>query len=291
MAVIKFSVIIPLFNKENSIQSTVQSVLNQSYADFELIIVNDGSTDNSLNVVEQFDDERIKVLDRKNGGVSSARNAGIKFAKNDWIALLDGDDLWLPSFLENICQMIKSYPQADILSVAWNYEDGSYKFPYTTEGYLANYFKASLNGSILSSSSIVVKSSCFDAVGYFNERLTNGEDLEMWSRLSRSYNIAFSPQSLSVYRVMTENRACENRKMDVKKHFAYELSLEHLESKFERRYYRKIIRDCIMHCIKCDGNQQIPILMQKHGKVEIVFDFLILQINRVLNLFGMKQLA
>lgn len=288
---IKFSVIIPLYNKENSIQSTIQSVLDQTYANFELIVVNDGSTDNSLKVVQQFSDERINVLDKKNGGVSSARNLGIQSAKNQWIALLDGDDLWLPGFLEKMSSMIRAFPDADIHSVEWNYEDGSYEFPYKTEGYIPNYFEVCLRGAVLSSSSIVIKSSCFEVVGYFNECLTNGEDQEMWSRLSRRFNIAFSPVSLAIYRVMTENRACENRKMDVKKHFAYELSLQNTESPYEKRYYRKVIRDCMMHCIKYEGKQQIFMLMQKHGKGEILYDLFLLQINRVLNLFGIKQLA
>lgn len=291
MAEIKFSVIIPLYNKENSIFSTIQSVLDQTYTDFELIVVNDGSTDNSLNVVEQFSDKRLRVLDKKNGGVSSARNFGIQSAMNPWIALLDGDDLWLPEFLEKACSMIKTYPEAGILSVEWNYEDGSYKFPYKTEGYIRNYFEICLKGSVLSSSSIVLNSNCFDTVGYFNERLTNGEDIEMWSRLSRKFKIAFLPVTLAVYRVMTENRACENRKMDVTKHFAYELSLQNTESRYEKRYYRKVIRDCMMHCIKYDGKQHIFDLMQKHGRMEILFDLFILQINRVLHLFGMKQMA
>lgn len=291
MAEIKFSVIIPLYNKQESIQSTVQSVLAQTYTDFELIVVNDGSTDGSLKVVEKFNDSRLRIVDKKNGGVSSARNAGIHVAKYSWIALLDGDDLWLPEFLEKACSMIKTYPDASVMSVEWNYEDDSYIFPYKTEGYIQNYFAVCLQGPVLSSSSIVINSKCFEGVGYFNEGLSNGEDIEMWSRLSKKNKIAFSPVKLAIYRVMTENRACENRKMDVTKHFAYAMSLHDAENSFERRYYRKVIRDCMMHCIKYDGKQQLPILMKKHGRMEIVFNLLILQLNRVLNFLGLRQIV
>jgi len=89
-----FSVVIPLYNKERSVKNTIESVLNQTFQDFEVIVVNDGSTDNSLEVVKSFNDERIRIINQKNSGVSSARNRGIKEAKYEWIAFLDADDLW-----------------------------------------------------------------------------------------------------------------------------------------------------------------------------------------------------
>lgn len=91
---IAFSIVIPLYNKEKSITTTINSVLNQTCGDFELIIVNDGSTDTSLEIVQSIKDERIRIINQKNGGVSSARNQGIIEAKFDWIAFLDADDLW-----------------------------------------------------------------------------------------------------------------------------------------------------------------------------------------------------
>ena len=98
------SIVIPLYNKERAIINTLQSVLAQTYTDCEIIIVDDGSTDNSLNVVHkrisELENERIRVIHKKNGGVSSARNRGIKEAKGEYVALLDGDDLWEPTFLE-----------------------------------------------------------------------------------------------------------------------------------------------------------------------------------------------
>jgi len=287
---IKFTVVIPLYNKENSILSTLKSVLEQTYKNFELIVVNDGSTDKSLKVIEHLRDDRIRIVDKENGGVSSARNEGIKLAKFPWIALLDGDDLWLPNFLEMICSMIMEYPNAAIIAVGWNYEDGSYKFPINSKGYIDNYFAVSLKGSVLSSSSIVIRNSCFEEVGFFNEGLSYGEDLEMWCRLSGKFKIAFLPISLSIYRVMTENRACTVRKMDISRHFAYNLSLKNSYSKDEKKYYRKIIRDCMMQCIKFEGKQNIYALMRKHGKREILFDFVLLNINRILNLLSLPQI-
>ena len=92
-----FSVIIPLYNKEKSVSSTLQSVLNQTFKKFEVIVVDDGSTDGSYDVVKQFKDERIRLIQKENGGVSSARNRGIQETKYDHVAFLDADDVWEPN--------------------------------------------------------------------------------------------------------------------------------------------------------------------------------------------------
>lgn len=105
------SVVIPLYNKEELITVTVRSVLSQTFADFELLIVNDGSTDGSLAVVSAISDPRIKVINIENSGVSVARNTGIKAASHDWVAFLDADDWWDHSFLEEMTKAIKSYPE------------------------------------------------------------------------------------------------------------------------------------------------------------------------------------
>src|SRR5690554_2358538 len=105
-----FSVVIPLYNKEKYISLTLKSVLNQSFKDFEILIVNDGSTDRSVEVVKKFDDSRIRLVDQPNAGVSAARNKGIKEAKFDWVAFLDADDRWDVEFLSEIANAIKKYP-------------------------------------------------------------------------------------------------------------------------------------------------------------------------------------
>src|SRR5574344_2444204 len=97
---IYFSVVIPLYNKATSITSTIQSVLAQSYAYFEIVIIDDGSTDNSVQNVKLIDDRRIRLISKQNGGVSSARNVGIQNAKYDDIAFLDADDYLEPTYLE-----------------------------------------------------------------------------------------------------------------------------------------------------------------------------------------------
>ena len=108
MAII--SIIIPLFNKELFIKQTLLSVLNQTFSEFEIIIINDGSTDKSVTIINDIDDERITLYTTKNKGVSHARNYGISKANTDLIALLDADDLWEPNHLENLDSLIHELP-------------------------------------------------------------------------------------------------------------------------------------------------------------------------------------
>lgn len=101
-----FSVIIPLYNKEHTIANTLTTVLKQTYSEYEIIIVNDGSTDNSVNIIKQnFNDTRIRIINQSNAGVSAARNRGIQEAKGKWISFLDADDEWLPTYLETVSKV------------------------------------------------------------------------------------------------------------------------------------------------------------------------------------------
>lgn len=114
-----FSVVIPLYNKQDCIRNTVQSVLNQTFPDFEINIVDDGSTDRSLEIARQFDDPRIRVFSKPNGGVSSARNYGIRQSRKKYIAFLDADDLWYPDYLSEIARLIDKYPGCGIYSAGY----------------------------------------------------------------------------------------------------------------------------------------------------------------------------
>lgn len=105
-----FSVVIPLYNKKHTIRECIASVLSQSYQDFELLVIDDGSTDNSFQVLSEYSDNRIRIVQQSNGGVSSARNLGLKLAKSKYVALLDADDLWMPDYLEKMNSFIEAYP-------------------------------------------------------------------------------------------------------------------------------------------------------------------------------------
>ncbi len=114
-----FSVVIPLYNKEKFIYNTVESVLIQSYINFELIIINDGSTDNGINIVNGIDDDRIIIFHQENSGVSVARNKGIEVAHGTHIAFLDADDLWEVDYLSSINSLINDYSEASIFATSY----------------------------------------------------------------------------------------------------------------------------------------------------------------------------
>jgi len=206
-----FSIIIPLYNKELYIHYSIESVLNQTYNEFELIVVNDGSTDNSLKIVQSISDPRIIIINKLNGGESDARNTGIKVAKQKYITLLDADDLWDATYLFKMKKLIEDYPDASFfgcqLSMMNDNEIKIINQVHTKRGYIENYFKTQRIAPIVSSSSIVVRKECFNSVGYFNTFLKRGADLEMWVRLAKRYKLAFEPAPLSYWRLDVQKSA------------------------------------------------------------------------------------
>lgn len=209
---IGFSIIIPLYNKAESIYSTVDSVLSQYYNNFELIIINDGSTDNSLEKVKQFDDSRIRIINKSNGGVSSARNMGIMEARYDYVVFLDADDLWLPYCLQEFICLINEFPVVDIFCTNFNMSGrnlkGSPKRYFIDDYYYATaFYLARWSIRLMVTGCVAVRKTLFDRAGYFNESLTHGEDIDMWERLTAFSGIAKSERITTIYRIDAEHRA------------------------------------------------------------------------------------
>lgn len=208
-----FSIIIPLFNKEKSILRTITSVLKQNYKNFELIIVNDGSTDKSLEVVNSIIDDRIKIINKSNGGVSSARNAGINSVSFEWICFLDADDFWIPNHLEVILELINKYPLGAMFSTltmekskkGMNFIQNS--LPEGFEGYIDNYFDYASKGTIFNSSCVCIKKFFLDNVGGFDVKLKHGEDLDVWFKIISKNRGVIKKIATVVYDLSAENRA------------------------------------------------------------------------------------
>jgi len=208
----KFSVIIPLYNKQSYIKRAIESVLSQSYNDFEVIVVNDGSTDNSLQEALSITDSRLRIIDKPNGGVSSARNRGIDEAKNEWICFLDGDDILYSNALEEYAKLHCLFPEINVLCGSIDVSVKSY--PAQQKRYIIdNYYKANIYSemrtgvSVLCTDCICIHRSCFDAVGVFNSHFTHGEDLDMWDRLQSKYMFAKSEIPVAYYDMAAENRS------------------------------------------------------------------------------------
>ncbi len=206
------SVVIPLYNKEDHITETVQSVLNQTFADFELLIVNDGSTDGSLAVVSAISDPRINVITTENSGVSVARNTGIKAASHDWVAFLDADDWWDNTFLEEMTKGIKCYPEHKLFasgrSRVFNTEFERYENQFLPDDGMTdtvNYYRViSRFLPLINSSNVIIKKELFETAGYFRPGQRKHEDHDLWIRLAVGKEVIFVNKNLSFYR-KTEN--------------------------------------------------------------------------------------
>jgi len=202
------SIVIPLYNKAPHIASALRSVLSQTVQDFEVIVIDDGSTDDSYAEACSIKDSRISIVRQKNAGVSAARNKGIKLAKGELIAFLDADDLWKHNFLETILRLRKNYPKAGIYATAYEivYPGGKiYRPKYKGipkppwEGIIPSYFKSILGPAPVWTSATVVRSEIFNEVGMFQEGEPLGEDIDMWARIALRYPVAFSNKVCATY--------------------------------------------------------------------------------------------
>lgn len=194
------SVIIPLYNKEHFVKETIESVLAQTYNDFELIIVNDGSTDNSVNIISKFDDSRIIIVDQKNAGVSAARNHGLRIARGEFISFLDADDTWGAGFLKAMSDLAQQYPHESVFGAAQENR------PITTlpQGVsivkdFCTYFYCFCTGSLF------IKKNVFENIGFFRQNIQIGEDFDMWLRIACRYNYVYLNEPFLMHPIVTEN--------------------------------------------------------------------------------------
>jgi glycosyltransferase involved in cell wall biosynthesis len=224
----KISVVIPLFNKEKYIGRTINSVLNQTIEDFEILIVDNNSTDNGMDVVSKYKDIRIKCLQQKVKGVSAARNFGITNSTSNLIAFLDADDEWLPQYLENILKLVKKYPEAGAYASSFIKieNDGSiiksvYKIPNLKNDHflIKNYIKLMvLSLYPFCTSSIVVKKKVLIENNCFTLGEQYGEDLEMWLKISLNHPIAYCTIFGAIYHRDAES-GLTNRQHGKQMHF------------------------------------------------------------------------
>ena len=218
------SVVIPLYNKCGSVASTIESVLKQTFSSFEVIVVDDGSTDGGEAIVNNYTDHRIRLISKPNGGVSSARNEGIRAAKYDYVAFLDADDLWEPEYLAEVNRMITDFPDAGIFGTSYSI----IKMGHVVEGQHAvqDDFYGILDNSdwrygyLLWTSAVCCRKSALIEAGLFDERIAYGEDSDVWWRMMLKFPMAFSGKSLAAYRQDAENRAMEKH-IDLDKLYIY----------------------------------------------------------------------
>lgn len=208
------SIVIPLYNKERFIAKTLSSVLSQTYDNFEVVIVDDGSTDKGPEIVSKFNDARIRLIRQENSGVSAARNRGIEESRGDFIALLDGDDEWKREYLEKQVSLIREFPQCDVYVTGYEFRDqlGNVTYPILNRlksngrGILDNYLEvASFSAPIICSINIVVRKCAFESVGGFPIGVRLGEDLITWAKLACKFKIAYDPNHLAIYNFVSQS--------------------------------------------------------------------------------------
>jgi glycosyltransferase involved in cell wall biosynthesis len=201
-----FSVIIPSYNKIDFIEKSIQSVLNQTLSDFEIIVVDDGSSDGSPELLKKYLTRysNIQVIFQENMGVSMARNNGAKVAKNEYLAFLDADDWWEYSFLEKMKSLIEHYPNAGLYSSNFSIvKNGqSIKSKFNIESGYIDYFKSYVNDGFrqpINSSSVVIPKTVFNEMAGFCSDIKIGEDFYLWVKIAITQKVAYLNKNLSNY--------------------------------------------------------------------------------------------
>jgi glycosyltransferase involved in cell wall biosynthesis len=282
----KVSIIIPTYNRSHLLKRAITSVLNQQYSDFELIIVNDGSKDDSRKKVEEFRDKRILYIEQEHMGAAAAENKGIKASRGSYLAFIDDDDEWMPEKLQIQMKVFVGEPtKTGVLYCGANHidlESGALKYhpDIAMESGSGDVHKLFFSrNNFVSLVTAIVRKECFDKVGGFDESLPSGNDRDLWIRISQYYFFKYLPLSLvkihqtpkSVSR--TESNIIETHKILLeryrkeylqygKKRYAYLMcrvgNSYVLNGNIAKgvQYLRKAVRECYedpIHLIKCIG--------------------------------------
>jgi glycosyltransferase involved in cell wall biosynthesis len=199
------SVIIHTYNNEKFIAETVESVLNQTYRDYEIIVVDDGSVDGTRDALKPYM-QKIRYHYKENGGIASAKNAGIKLSQTEYVAFLDHDDLWVSDKLQLQMECFMENPQVGLVYAKYtSFRDGKELRTKPEKGYSGWIFKELLAKSFIQTSTVVVKMECLNAVGPYDESFSLGDEYDMFLRISKKFQCGFIDKGLTRYRVHDTN--------------------------------------------------------------------------------------
>ncbi len=213
MAEPAISVIIPLYNKEREIVDTVRSALAQTFRPLEIIVVDDGSTDRSAQLVRDLQAPLVRLVQQPNAGECAARNRAIAEARGEYVALLDADDCWRPGFLAEIAALIREYPGCGLYCTGFDIVSHEGEFPAASpaeRGVVENFFRDSAHRYIAIPSASCLPRRVFDEVGGFPEGMKIAGDLYMWIKVARRYRVCFSPARLCRYSRVASNRSASS---------------------------------------------------------------------------------
>ena len=247
-----FSVIIPLYNKAPYVAKAIESVLGQTYRDFEVIVIDDGSTDQSLEVAKTFENKSITIVSQPNSGVSTARNNGVKIAKYPYICFLDADDWWHPTFLEEMKRLITDFPDAGIYGSGYYIvKNGKERIapigvPQGFERGIIDYCEvyAKTLCMPLTSISVVIPKHIFDEEKGFKSQLKFGEDFDLWIRIALKHKVILVNKPLAYY---NQDVDINNRGVAVHKIYSpenhYIFNLDYLYDNEKNNHRLKILLD------------------------------------------------
>ena len=251
---IQISVVIPVFDKGFILNETLNSVLQQTYTNFEIIIINDGSTDNSLEVLSKFNDSRIHIYSQENKGAAAARNLGIKKSSGEYIAFLDADDYWFPNHLEELIKLEKQYPNCGCYCSRYQIKNTKNSILNPTFknissefiGIVENYFASNYPFKINITLNQMIPKKILIEIGCFTEGITNGQDLELWTKIGIKYPVAVHNKITAIYNNYLPNTLSKNsfktmKLMDFKQFELKEKENPHLKNflDFHRIFYAK----------------------------------------------------
>ncbi len=206
------SVIIPAYNSEKTIKATIESVIKQTFSDWELIIINDGSQDSTLDIALQVKDSRIKVFSFDNAGLSASRNRGLKRAVGEFVSFLDADDIWTSDKLAIQLKALQENPQAAVAYSWTDYIDENGKFAFSGSYINVNgdvYEHLLMSDFLENGSNPLIRKEAFTALDGFDETLRAAEDWDMWLRLANKFDFVCVPSVQILYRV-TANSVSSN---------------------------------------------------------------------------------
>lgn len=251
------SVVVPLYNKAVHVLRSLQSITGQTYAAKEIIVVDDGSTDNGAELVKAAGIPNLRLISQTNGGVSKARNTGIEAATGEFIAFLDADDEWMPLFLEQMMELAERFPVAGAFASRYQYVVDGEKFkdakivdtntPHEG-GLLEDFFDIASRGDLpFLVCTMLVRKEVVDNIGGFPEGEPMGEDQDFMCRIAERYHVAYSKNINMLYHTEATNRACERNLPEQECPFSQRIMQRLAQQELKPEAKTSRIRFCAAH--------------------------------------------
>ncbi len=256
------SVLIPSYNHERFLPHCMQSVFDQTYTDYEIVVVDDGSRDNSVQVLQSYGD-RLRLYVQENRGTYPTLNRLVRESRGKYLAVLNSDDLWAPTKLEQQVAILDHKPEVGLVHTGGYFIDGEgtiqpgnplgFEWPRTPSG---NIIEALVRCNKIIASSVLIRRECFERLGGFREDLFGSGDWEMWFRVALHYDIAFIDEPLTMYRVHGGNASFQHRRVyedDVK--VRTETIHAHEADLWRRANSAQAMRLALAHSYACLGTE------------------------------------